>query len=136
MKRWDSFRGHRSAAVGTLRCARPAMRWKPSETSQRQRGATCARVVPAKIAGHVTDPGHIVSHACRGEHGRGKPSGSMRTSRRGSKIWRRQVKNGANGITDPPSPRLRRAKHRRVRAGLALAVRVAASECGQRVSFN
>ena len=31
-------------------------------------------------------------------------------------------------MSDPPSPRLRRAKHRRVRAGLALAARVAASE--------
>jgi len=39
-------------------------------------------------------------------------------------------------MSDPPTPRLRRAKHRRVRAGLALAARVAANECGQRANFN
>src|SRR5437016_5863019 len=43
-----------------------------SETSQRQRGATRARVVAAKIAGHVADPGHIVACASRGEHGSGE----------------------------------------------------------------
>jgi hypothetical protein len=39
-------------------------------------------------------------------------------------------------MSDPPSPRLRRAKHRRVRAGLALAANETESECGQRASFN
>src|SRR5207249_232454 len=43
-----------------------------SETSQCQRGATRARLVAAKIAGHVADPGHIVARASRGEHGCGE----------------------------------------------------------------
>ena len=42
----------------------------------RQPGATRARVVATKIAGHVADPGHIVSHASRGEHGDGETSAS------------------------------------------------------------
>ena len=43
-----------------------------SEKSQRQRGATRARVVAPEIAGHVADPGHIVARASRGEHGGGE----------------------------------------------------------------
>ena len=43
-----------------------------SETSQCQRRATRARVVVAKIAGHVADPGHIVARASGGEHGGGE----------------------------------------------------------------
>src|SRR5437899_1991516 len=43
-----------------------------SETSQRQRGATRARVAAAKIAGDVAHPGHIVARASRGEHGCGE----------------------------------------------------------------
>ena len=38
----------------------------------RQPGATRARVVATKIAGHVADPGHIVACASRGEHGGGE----------------------------------------------------------------
>src|SRR6266513_2581286 len=49
-----------------------------SETSQCQRGATRARVVAAKIAGHAADPGHIVARASRGEHGCGETSAQCR----------------------------------------------------------
>jgi pyridoxine 4-dehydrogenase len=40
-----------------------------AKTSQCQRRATRARVVAAKIAGHVANPRHIVARASRGEHG-------------------------------------------------------------------
>jgi len=34
--------------------------------------ATRARVVTTKIAGHLSDPGHIVARASRREHGDGE----------------------------------------------------------------
>src|SRR5439155_20932393 len=66
--RWEPFVEQGGQCVGSR-----------SETSQRQCGATRARVVTAKIAGHVADPGHIVARASRGEHG----CGETPTQRRG-----------------------------------------------------
>src|SRR5256885_2157610 len=59
--RWEPFVEQGVQCVGSR-----------SETSQRQCGATRSRVVTAKIAGHVADPGHIVARASRGEHGCGE----------------------------------------------------------------
>ena len=55
--------------------------------------ATRARVVAAKIVGHVADPRYIVARASRGEHGCGETPAQSRTSGRGSKIWCERVED-------------------------------------------
>ncbi len=77
-----------------------------SETSQRQRGATRARLVAAEIAGHVADPGHIIACASRGEHGCGETPahcGRLEEDRRFGaeelRIWfKRAIANPVNPV--------------------------------------
>src|SRR5207248_11086277 len=75
-RKWHSFVKQGGQRVGSR-----------SETSQCQRGATRARLVAAKIAGHVANPWHIVARASRGEHSGGETSaqrGGVEEDRRAS----------------------------------------------------
>ena len=69
----------------TVRCARPAMRWKAKRNVTTSAWCNSRSRGYCKIAGHVANPGHIVARASRGEHGGGETPaqcGGMEEDRR------------------------------------------------------